>query len=117
MTWIITKYLVTAALVVLISELAKRNDQLGAAVAALPVVTVLTLVWLYLEKQPQEKLSNHAAYTFWYVLPTLPMFLIFPWLLPCFGFWLTLLWSALITMACFAALAMAARPFGIKLLP
>ena len=49
---------------------------------------VLALIWLYVENQPQEKLANHAWYTFWYVLPTLPMFLAFPVLLPRWGFWL-----------------------------
>lgn len=52
MTWLITKYLITAAIVVLISEAAKRSDKLGSLIAALPLVTVLTLVWLYIEQQP-----------------------------------------------------------------
>ena len=117
MAWLAFKYLTTAALVVLISELAKRSDKVGAAVAALPLVTVLTLVWLYVEKQPNEKLANHASYTFWYVLPTLPMFLVFPWLLPRLGFWLTLLASAVLTVACFLCLALVLRRFGILLLP
>ena len=117
MAWLAFKYLTTAALVVLISELAKRGDKVGAAVAALPLVTVLTLVWLYVEKQPNEKLANHASYTFWYVLPTLPMFLVFPWLLPRLGFWPTLLASAVLTIACFLALALVLRRFEILLLP
>ncbi len=117
MAWLAFKCLTTAALVVLISELAKRSDKLGAAVAALPLVTVLTLVWLYIENQPNEKLANHASYTFWYVLPTLPMFLVFPWLLPKLGFWFTLLASAVLTVACFLGLALSLRRFEILLLP
>ena len=81
MAWIITKYFLTAAVVVLVSELAKRSDKLGGLVAALPMVTVLALIWLYVENQPAEKIANHAWYTFWYVIPTLPMFLAFPLLL------------------------------------
>ena len=60
MSWLITKYLLTAAVVVLVSEAAKRSDKLGAFVAALPMVTVLALIWLYVEKQPQAKIANHA---------------------------------------------------------
>ena len=116
MGWIITKYLVTAALVVLVSEFAKRSDRLGALVAALPLVTLLALIWLQLERQPAEKIANHAWYTFWYVVPTLPMFLLFPWLLPRPGFWWTLGASALITLLCFALFAWAVRPLGIELL-
>ena len=116
MYWIITKYLITAAAVVLISELAKRSDKLGGFIAALPLVTILALIWLYAENQPAEKIANHAWYTFWYVVPTLPMFLAFPWLLPRIGFWLTLGASVVITLVCFSLFAMLVRRFGIELL-
>ena len=86
MAWIITKYLLTAAVVVLVSEFAKRSDKLGGLIAALPMVTFLALIWLYIEEQPAEKISNHAWYTFWYVVPTLPMFLAFPFLHDRIGF-------------------------------
>ena len=117
MGWLITKYLVTAAIVVAVSEAAKRSDRLGGFIAALPLVTVLALVWLHVEKQSQARLANHAYYTFWYVLPTLPMFLLFPALLARIGFWPTLAVSALITVACFALTAWLVKPFGIVLLP
>ena len=116
MGWLITKYLVTAAVVVLVSEAAKRSDRLGGLLGALPMVTLLALVWLYLEHQSQQKIANHAWYTFWYVLPTLPMFLVFPALLPRLGFWFTLLACAAITVACFGLFALAVRRFGIELL-
>lgn len=116
MTWIITKYFITAGVVVLISELAKRSDKLGGLIAALPMITILTLIWLYIEKQPEAKIANHAWYTFWYVIPTLPMFLVFPMLLPRIGFWPTLLVSAAITIFCFISFAFVVRRFGIELL-
>jgi hypothetical protein len=115
-SFIVTKYLITAALVVLISEVAKHLPRLGALIAALPTVTILVLIWLYLENQPQKRISDHAWYTFWYVLPTLPMFLVFPFLLARFGFWSALGFSALITFLCFGLLAFAARGIGIELL-
>lgn len=116
MPWIVTKYLITAAIVVAVSEVAKRSDRLGALLASLPLVTLLALTWLHLEKQPAEKITNHAWYTFWYVVPTLPMFLAFPWLYSRFGFWQALALSALITIASFVLFAVAVRPWGIKLL-
>ena len=78
MLWLISKYAITAFMVVLISETAKRSDRLGGLLAALPLVTVLVLVWMKLEGQTQEKIAAHAWYTFWYVVPTLPMFILFP---------------------------------------
>lgn len=115
MAWLITKYLLTAAVVVLVSEVAKRSDKLGGLVVALPLVTVLALIWLYLEQQPQQKIANHAWYTFWYVVPTLPMFLLFPLLLPRLGFWLTLGASVVITLVSFVLFSLLVRRFGIAL--
>jgi hypothetical protein len=115
MSWIITKYLITAGMVVFISEVAKRSDKLGGLIAALPLVTVLTLIWLYVEQQPASKIANHAWYTFWYVVPTLPMFLAFPWLLTRIGFWPTLAASVVITLVCFVAFALFVKRFGIEL--
>jgi len=116
MNWIIFKYLLTAGMIVLISEIAKRSDRLGGLIAALPLVTVLTLSWLYIENQSNEKIANHAYYTFWYVLPTLPMFLIFPYLLKKFGFWITLSLSMIITLVIFYIFAKVIKSFGIELL-
>ncbi|MDC5706937.1 DUF3147 family protein [Vibrio europaeus] len=115
MMWIITKYALTAGVVVLISEVAKRSDKAGALIAALPTVTILALIWMYVEGQGQQKLANHAFYTFWYVLPTLPMFLVFPWLLTRYPFWISLSICAVISIACFAFIAILVRQFGIDL--
>ena len=78
---------------------------------------MLVLIWLYVEKQPPDKIANHAWYTFWYVVPTLPMFLLFPFLLSRFGFWPTLAACVSVTLGCFAGFALLVRQFGIELLP
>ena len=81
---IVLKYLLTAAIVVLVSEVAKRSDKLGALIASLPVVTSLVMLWMFIELKGHEqtdRIASHAWYTFWYVLPTLPMFLVIPWML------------------------------------
>ena len=116
MAWIITKYLLTAGMVVFISEVAKRSDRLGGLFAALPLMTLLTLTWLYIENQPEEKIANHAYYTFWYVIPTLPMFLLFPYLLPRLGFWMTMGASLAVTVICFGLFALLMKNFGVQLL-
>jgi len=115
-SWLLIKYLATAAVVVAVSEFARRNDRLGGLIAALPLVTLLTLIWLQLEQQPMDKIANHARYTFWYVLPTLPMFLLFPALLARLGFWPALLLSVLFAVLCFVAFALLMRRFGVELL-
>jgi hypothetical protein len=116
MQYLILKYLITAGVVVLVSELARRSDKLGGLIAALPLVTVLTLIWLYVEQQPASKIANHAYYTFWYVLPTLPMFLLFPYLLPKWGFVISLIACVLFTIIVFLLFALVVKQFGIDLL-
>jgi hypothetical protein len=114
--FLLIKYLSTAAIIILVSEVAKRSDKLGALIASLPMVTLLVLFWLYVEKQPDSKIANHAYYTFWYVIPTLPMFLAFPPLFHKLGFWPAIAASIVITLLCFASFAFMVRRFGIELL-
>ncbi|MDZ4743685.1 MAG: DUF3147 family protein [Verrucomicrobiota bacterium] len=118
MIQMIIKYLVTAFVIVAVSEIAKRTDRMGALLASLPLVTVMVMIWLYLEKQGTEKIANHAYYTFWYVIPTLPMFLAMPLLLSKgVHFWLALTICIAITVICFAITAWLTKFFGITLMP
>lgn len=115
---LIVKYAVTALVIVVVSEVAKRADRAGALIASLPLVTVMVMIWLHLEGAKLEKIANHAYYTFWYVLPTLPMFLLMPWMLHrgC-SFWSSLAASAGLTVMCFGLTALVMKKFGVFLLP
>lgn len=118
MTLLIAKYAITAFIIVLVSEVAKRYDRLGALIASLPFVTILVLIWLFVEKQPAEKLANHAYYTFWYVLPTLPMFLVLPLLLrKGMHFVSALLICLALTIFCFWLTALLVKKIGVDLMP
>jgi hypothetical protein len=110
------KLLFTAIIIVIISEIAKHYDRLAALVASLPLVTLITLFWLYYENQPEEKIANHAYYTFWYVIPTLPMFVFFPWAIKVFGFWITFILSIFLTIIIFFLYATILKKFGINLI-
>jgi hypothetical protein len=110
------KLFFTAIIIVIISEIAKHYDRLAALVASLPLVTLITLFWLYYENQPEEKIANHAYYTFWYVIPTLPMFVFFPWAIKVFGFWITFILSIFLTIIIFFLYATILKKFGISLI-
>ncbi len=113
--WI--KISVTAILVVLISEIAKRNEQVGAMITALPWVTFMAIIWLYLEKQTPDKLISYSGLTFWYVLATLPMFLVFNKMLSLnFSFWPAMTSGILTSIISLLLLAPLALKFGYKLL-
>jgi hypothetical protein len=118
MTFIISKYLITAFVIVVVSEIAKRSDKMGALISSLPLVTILVMIWLYLETQSTEKIANHAFYTFWYVIPTLPMFLVIPYLLSkSYTFSVALGISIIITFFCFILTTYIAKFFGVNLIP
>ena len=95
--FIIFKIIITAILIVAITEIAILNDRIGGLIAALPITTFIILFWLNYENNTVEKISNHVSYTLLYVLPTLPMFLVFPYLINKFGFYWSIFISVLIT--------------------
>lgn len=116
MLMLITKYAVTAFIIVLVTEIAKRSDRIGALISSLPMVTVMVMLWLYFEKQGTEKIANHALYTFWFVIPTLPMFLLIPFMLKkgvAFGWSLSA--GIVLTFLCFVVTAWIGKRFDISL--
>ena len=114
--FVIAKIIITALLIVIITELAKLNDRIGALIAALPITTFLILFWLHYENNSLEKISNHVSYTLLYVLPTLPMFFIFPYLINKFGFYYSIMFSILITTFFVILVHFISKKYGFKIL-
>ncbi len=81
MIWYLVKLLVSALIIVIISEVSKKLPLLGSLIASIPLISVLGMIWMYGEKVNVSKIASHAEGTFWYVLPSLPMFLVLPWML------------------------------------
>ena len=98
MIFLLIKIIVTAGLIVLISEIAKINDKLGGLIAAMPIMTLLVILWMYYDGNSDEKISSHMSYTLLYIVPTIPMFLIFSFVISKFGFYMAFLISILITV-------------------
>jgi hypothetical protein len=118
MTFIIFKYAATAFIIVLVSEIAKRTGKIGALISSLPIVTILVMMWMFIENQDNKKIAEYAYYTLWYVIPTLPMFGIMPFMLnKGFNFWFSLIICILITFVCFVITACIGKIFGIDLIP
>jgi uncharacterized membrane protein (GlpM family) len=79
--FIIVKVLISALIIVAISEIAKRNTAFAALVASLPLLSLLAVLWMVAEGVDNARVADHMEATFWYVLPTLPMFLLVPTML------------------------------------
>lgn len=103
MLYFVAKILLTALVVALISELSRRYELLAAALASLPLVSILAFVWIYFEGRDVQKLIGLSQSIFWLVLPSLVFFLAFPALLrQGMGFWLALPVSCLIMLSAYA---------------
>ena len=119
----IIKLLVSAGLIYAVNEIVITRSRpfLGSLIASLPLVSLITFVWIYFGMQDNpaartEKLAAHSAGVFWFVLPSLPMFLVFPWLLrKGIALWPTLLLCCLLTMMLYAGMAVLLKRFGIDL--
>ena len=81
MLYLAIKALLSGTVIVAITEIAKRNNTAGSIVHSLPLVSLFALIWLYGETRDTALIARHATGTFWFVLPTLPFFLVLPWLL------------------------------------
>jgi len=78
MTYLIIKALLSGIIVMIVSEVARRSPGLGGLIASLPLVSILGIIWLWRDTSDIERIAAHAEATFWFVLPSLPMFLVFP---------------------------------------
>jgi hypothetical protein len=110
------KLLLSAAIIVAVSETAKFNATLGGLIKSLPLVSLLALLWLYAETGDTARISALSISTFWFVLPTLPMFLVLPALLQRqVPFYAALAVSVLVMLLCYVLTIAALRRFGIVL--
>jgi hypothetical protein len=116
MLYLAIKALISGIIVAAVSEIAKRNPGFGALVASLPLVSVLGMIWLWHDKPDAENMAAHAGATFWYVLPSLPMFLLIPAMLRAGApFWLALLAGCVLTIALYLAMTWIGPRFGLRL--
>ena len=103
-------------MIAIASTLAKRYPGVGALVASLPLVSVLGMIWLWHDEPDAETMAAHAGATFWYVLPSLPMFLLIPALLRHgIGFWPALAIGCGLTVILYTAMTVIAPRFGLQL--
>lgn len=116
MLYLALKAALSGVLIAIASTLAKRYPGVGALVASLPLVSVLGMIWLWQEKPDVENMAAHAGATFWYVLPSLPMFLLIPALLRHgVGFWLALSAGCALTVTLYVAMTWLGPRFGLQL--
>ena len=115
MGFVIVKTLLSAVIIAVISEIAKRSPAFAALIASLPLVSVLGMIWIYNETNDLPRIAAHSEATFWFVLPSLPMFLVLPLMLRNgIGFYVALAINCALTALLYLAMVKAGAYFGVK---
>jgi hypothetical protein len=116
MLQIVIKVIVSALIVVAVSEVSKRTTTIGALLASLPLTSLLAMIWLYVETGDARKEADLAGGIFWLVLPSLALFLILPALLRAgYGFWPALGIACAATIASYVVEGWVLGAFGVRL--
>ena len=116
MLYLAIKAALSGILIAIISEVAKRYPGFGGLIASLPLVSVLGMIWLWRDKPDAPNMAAHAEATFWFVLPSLPMFLLIPAMLRHgFSFWLSLAVGCVLTIALYSLMVWAGPRIGLRL--
>lgn len=116
MSYLLIKAAISGLLIALASETARRFPGFGALIVSLPLVSVLSMIWLWRDTQDVEKLAAHSIGTIWFLAPSVPMFFTLPLMLRAgWGFWPSLLASCALTVVLYLAMIWLAPRFGVKL--
>ena len=116
MLWFAIKAVLSGLIVATVSTIAKRYPGFGALIASLPLVSVLGMIWLWHDKPDAANMAAHAQATFWFVLPSLPMFLLIPAMLRAgLPFWASLLAGCALTITLYLAMTWIGPHFGLRL--
>lgn len=115
MLYLAIKAALSGIIVMAVSEIARRSPSLGGLVASLPLISVLGILWLWRDTHDTARIAAHAEATFWFVLPTLPMFLLIPAMLrQGMNFWLSLAVSCVVTALLYVLTMWALERVGMK---
>jgi len=110
------KILTTALLVVLVSELARRSSFYGALLASVPLISVLAMVWLYLDTKDTARIASLSGSVFWLVLPSLALFIVLPLMLRAgVNFYFSMLVGIAVTGLCYWLMVSVLARFGVEL--
>lgn len=112
----IAKLLISATMIVVISEVAKRLPVFAAIIASLPLTSILAVVWMQVDGVETEKIASHMVATIWYVLPSFVLFIVMPILLrKGIAFWISLGVGIALTAGAYFLMAYGLKKMGIEL--
>lgn len=115
MTAFVVRAVISGILVAIIATVARRSPGLGGLIASIPLVSTLGMIWLWNDSGDRLVVANYVSAAFWFLLPTLPMFLLIPWLLRAGdNFWLSLAAGCGLTIVLYLIMIAILPRFGIN---
>jgi hypothetical protein len=116
MLYFILKAAISGVIIATISTVSKRYPGFGALIASLPLISVLGMIWLWRDRPDAANMADHAQATFWFVLPSLPMFLAIPAMLRAgVNFWAALIVGCLLTIVLYSLMIWLGPRLGLRL--
>ena len=116
MLYLAIKALVSGVIVAAASEIARRWPGIGGLIVSLPLVSLLTFIWVWMDTRSNEKVAELAQSAFWFFLPSMPMFLALPAMLRAtVNFWAALVIAIGATALLYLGMFWLAPRFGVRL--
>mgnify|MGYP006285353361 CR=1 FL=1 len=116
MGYLIFKTVISAVLIVTVSEVSKRSSLFGAILASLPLVSYLGIIWLYIDTESKSQVAQLSRSVFWMVIPSLSFFIILPLLLKTeLNFYLSLAISTVVMVAVYFGMVFILQRFGVNI--
>lgn len=116
MLYLIAKAVISGILIAVTSEVARRWPGWGALIVSLPLVSILAMLWLWRDTHDPVRMASHVEATFWFVIPSLPMFLLIPAMLrQGYSFGTALLAGCALTIALYLGMTWLGPKFGLRL--
>jgi hypothetical protein len=116
MTAFIVRAALSGLIVAAIAFIARKSPGAGGLLASIPLVSTLGMIWLWHDTRDTKLVADYVGSTFWYFLPSMPMFLLIPAMLRSgYGFWAALSAGCALTIVLYVITVAIAARFGITL--
>ena len=111
------KAVLSGLVIAFVSFISEKYPTLGAFIISLPLVSLIAMFWMWNDGFETEKIAIHSESTFWFALPSLPLFLLFPWMLrQGWGFTISILMCCILTMVLYFSMVFLMRWMGMDIL-
>ena len=116
MIYFLTKTILTATIIIIVSEIAKRSSLLAAIIISIPLTSLMTFIWVYWESKDTEKIIDLSNNTMIMIIPSFAFFIILPIMLKFkFNFSISIIISILSTSIAYYIFIYLLKKYGITI--